>query len=275
MPKLNGWYQRKKPHLQVNILKSMALRGRLSQKESISRFRSKPSTISEAFKILETRRKLIQETNAPELEKLDKLKKSIRREKFYKLLPRGLLVFINENPSPQEFWTAIMSYCSLNPQDVNKTEFNKYYNLFIDGFVGNFPLRSCFFLGNFFEDLFQKWYRKFDYRNYRSMSDYTYYETRKAFKVLECLLLNREITIKKIVELTELTEQEVRKTLKDYSIMQSSYYQYSDYYESVYQSSRSIDVTRDLLNHLVIIPTGRKKEEERNNGKDENMNSRC
>lgn len=264
MPKLNGWYPRKKPLLQVRILKLIASTGCLSQKQATARFRCKPSTISEAFKIMETRSKLIQRTNAPQLDS------GIRREKFYKLSPHGLLAFIDENPSPQEFWIAIIWYSSFNPQDVDRIEFNRYYNLFIAGFVGNFPLRSCFFLGNLFEELFQQWCKGFDDRYYHSRSmmlGYTYYETRKAYKVLECLLLNRGITTEKIVNLTKLTEEEIRKVLKDYSIIQSSYYQYADDYESVYQSTRSIAVTTDLLNHLLIVPTGGYEAEGRNNGK--------
>ena len=126
-----------------------------AQKEAISQFKCKSSTISEAFKVLK-RRKLIEETNAPDVERLENRVRGIKREKFYRLLSRGLLAFIDQNPSPREFWIAIISYCRLDPRDVDKTEFNRYYNLFIDKFVGNFPLRSCFFLGNFFEDLFQK-----------------------------------------------------------------------------------------------------------------------
>ena len=245
MPKSNEWYKMKKPSLQMKVLKLIASAGRSSQKDAISKFDCKPSTISEAFTGLK-KRKLIQETKAPKLDKLENRVRGIRREKFYKLLPDGLRASIDEKPSPEEFWIAIMWYCVLNPHDVDKTKFNRFYNLFIDGFVGNFPLRSCFFLGNFFEDLFQKWYRRSDYRYYHSQSmtpGYIYYETRKAYKVLECLLLNRGIRIEKIIQSTELTEQEIRNVLKDYSITQSSYHQYTDYYESVYQSSRSIELT--------------------------------
>lgn len=269
MPKSSRWYQMKTPHLQIKILKLIALAGRSSQKEAISYFKCRPPTISEAFKVL-LRRKLILETDAPEFEKFEN---RVRGVKSYKLSSHGLLAFIDENPSPQEFWIAIIWYYSLNPKYVDKTEFNRYYSLFIDKFIGNFPLRSCFFMGNFFEELFQKWCRRFDYEYYHSKSlrpGYMYYEARKANKVLECLLLNRGIMIGKIIELTQLTEQEIRKVLKDYSITQSSYYQYSEYYESVYQSSRSIDVTTDLLNHLLIVPTARKKEGEKgNDGQDE------
>ena len=55
MPKLDTkWYKRKKTtHLQIDILKSIASSGLASQKEITSQFTYKPSTISDAFKIME------------------------------------------------------------------------------------------------------------------------------------------------------------------------------------------------------------------------------
>lgn len=252
MPKLNGWYERKRPHLQIKILKLIALTGKSSQKEAVSQLRCKPSTISEAFKVLKTTKLIEGSTN--------ELDKGVRGEKFYKLSSVGLEAFIEH--SLEGFWTALTWYCILNPH-VNQAEFNRYYNLFIGKFVGSFPLRSCFFMGNLFENLSHKLRRRLDDSDSGSrMLDYSYYEVRLAYTVLECLLLNRGVTIKKIIELTQLTEQEIRKVLKSYSINQQTYYQYSNHYEDVYQSSRSIDTTIDLLNHLIIVPTEWKKEGE-------------
>ncbi|MGB8937443.1 MAG: hypothetical protein WCC17_20315 [Candidatus Nitrosopolaris sp.] len=183
--------------LQIKILISIALRGRLSQK---AEFRCKPSTISEAFKIMTKRTRLIEMTKHPDLER------RLKREKFYKLSKEGLLTFIKKNPSPYEFWIAMIWYGALNSKHADRDEFNRYYNLFIQKFIGDFTLRSCFFLGNFFEKLFQEWRSEFDLK-YRTTTlkvpDYNYYQTRKAYKVIECLLLNRRITIDKIVKLIE------------------------------------------------------------------------
>ena len=60
---------------------------------------------------------------------------------------------------------------ALNPESAERDEFNLYYNLFIEKFVGEFTLRSCFFLGNLFENLFQRWRKQFDYNS----NDYDYY----------------------------------------------------------------------------------------------------
>ena len=50
MPKLDTkWYKRKKPHLQIGILKSIALSGLASQKEITSQFGYKPSALSDAL----------------------------------------------------------------------------------------------------------------------------------------------------------------------------------------------------------------------------------
>ena len=54
MPKLDAkWYKRKKPYLQIGILKSIASSGLASQKEITSQFTYKPSTISDAFNVME------------------------------------------------------------------------------------------------------------------------------------------------------------------------------------------------------------------------------
>ena len=188
MPKSDQWYPRKKPRLQVDILKSIALNGGLSQKQATVQFRCKPPTISEAFKIMEKRRRLIQRTNASELSN-----SVIRRERFYKLSPQGLLAFIDENPSPYEFWIGLMWYCSLNPKLVDKAEFNRYYDIFIQKFVGNYsPLRSCFFLSDSFDGVFRRW--SIIFANYQIPGTDAYHkhhETEQAYKVLKCLLQNR------------------------------------------------------------------------------------
>lgn len=201
------------------------------------------------------------------------------RERFYKLSPQGLLTFIKKNPSPYEFWVAMIRYgMDLNPESADRDEFNRYYNLFIEKFIGEFTLRSCFFLGNLYENLFQRWHKQFEYNS----NDYDYYglfphdstyymqekirkETRKAYNVLECLLLNRGITIDKIIELTRLEEEEVRKVIEDYSMTQTRYVQYIDDYERVYRKHESEATTIDFLNHLLIVPVRTQED-----GKDEN-----
>jgi hypothetical protein len=279
MPKYGPLYRAKRPLLQMKILRSIALNGILSQKEAATKFRCKSSTISEAFKIMTKKTRLIESTRHPDLER------RLRREKFSKLSGQGLSRFIKENPSPYDFWVAMIRYGTLNSKDADRDEFNQYYDLFIQVFIGNYLLRSCFFLGNLFENLFQRWRKEFEYdESYASdyiyhmfRHDHEYYmqerrrkETQKAYKVLECLLLNRGITIDKIIELTKLGDEEVTKVIDDYSMTQTRYSQYIDEYGIVYQSSRSENVTIDFLNHLLIVHVRTKKEEKRNNGKDEN-----
>ncbi|MGC2575430.1 MAG: hypothetical protein WA364_28315, partial [Candidatus Nitrosopolaris sp.] len=278
MPKDDELYPRKEPYLQMKILKSIALKGLLSQKEAATEFRRPSSTISEAFKIMTKRTRLIESTRHPSLER------RLRREKFSKLSAEGLRRFIKENPSTYEFWVAMIRYGTLNSKHANRDEFNQYYNLFIQAFIGNYLLRSCFFLGNLFENLFQRWRKEFEY-NESYASDYVYNmfrhdheyymqeirrkEAKKAYKVLECLLLYRGITIDKIIELTKLGDEEARKVIEDYSMTQTRYSQYIDEYGIVYQSSRSENVTINFLNHLLIVDVRTKKEGKRNNSRDE------
>lgn len=259
MPKLKSrWYQRKKPLLQINILRFIASSGQASQKQIIHEFQCKPSTISEAFKILK-KRKLIWEAKNLEL------KSAIRREKFYKLSPIGLANFIDEIPSPHEFWAMMIWYCHLNPNHVSHNAFDKIYNLYIEKFVGNFPLRSCFFLGMFFNDLFKEWVPTMytPHGEDIKIETHIYDDTTPTYKVLEYLLLNRRATIEDIVASTRLPEQEVKNLLNEYSMDtdDESYYIRS-YTESKYVSNKSISLVKDLLNHLVIIPTCLGKEGE-------------
>jgi hypothetical protein len=232
------------------------LNGRLSQKQAADIFRCKPPTISEAFKIM-TNKRLIGITTAPDLER------KIRQEKFYKLLAQGLSRFIKGDPSVDEFWVAIIWYGTFNSESANKEEFNGYYNDFIHRFIGDNALRSCFFLGNLFENLFVEWRRDYFESRKNIIAVYTYTEAVKAYKVLECLLLNRGITASRIVKLTKLTEQDVRKVIEDHSMTQSIYSQYIDDYETIYRSSRSVDKTLSLLNHLLIVPMRAKNENEK------------
>ena len=260
MPKLDTrWYKRKKPHLQIGILKSIALSGLASQKEITSQFTYKPSTISDAFKVMEDA-DLIRWANVPEF------KKGVGRERFYKLMPKGLSVLIDENPSPSEFWMAMIWYCSLNTKAVGKAEFNRYYDRFIQKSIGSFSVHSCFFLGDIFDSLFKKWSRKlfgYQYDDQSRAHGYNYYnnnkhpKTTQDYNVLESLLLNRRITIENIASLTQVPEQEIRKIINEYIITPGSntYSSYANLFEGAYQSDKSIGVTLDFLNHLVIIPT--------------------
>jgi hypothetical protein len=178
----------------------------------------------------------------------------------------------------------MIRYGTLNSKHADRNEFNQYYNLFIQVFIGNYLLRSCFFLGNLFENLFQRWRKEFEYsESYASdyiyhmfRHDHEYYmqqrrrkEAEKAYKVLEYLLLYRGITIDKIVELTKLGDEEVTKVIDDYSMTQTRYSQYIDEYGIVYQSSRSENVTIDFLSHLLISHVRTKKEEKIKHGRDE------
>jgi hypothetical protein len=223
------------------------LAGRLSQTEAAEEFQCKPSTISEAFKIMINRTRLIEITKPPDVEG------QLTRERFYKLSAQGLLTFIKKNPSPYEFWVAMIWYgMDLNPESADRDEFNLYCDLFIEKFIGEFTLRSCFFLGNLFENLFQRWCIQFEYNSNEFPHDSTYMqekirkESRKAYNVLECLLLNRGITIDKIIELTKLEEEEVRKVIEDYSMTQTRYAQYIDDYERVYRTNASSSVQRGV-----------------------------
>src|SRR5215831_10615427 len=283
MPKSDELYPRKVPHLQFKILGLIALRGRLSQKEAATSLQCKSPTISEAFKIMI----LIKTAEPPDIKKqLDALRK---RERFYKLSSQGLLTFIKQHPSPYEFLVAMIWYGFLNFKSaLNRDEFSRYYNLYIRGYIGEYNLRSCFFLGNLFENLFQGWRKELEHKCVLVipeglfsqmqhmfehdidciMQDRRREDTKMAYKVLECLLLNRRVTIKELIELTRLKEEAVREIIDEHSMTQTRYSQYIDDYESDYRSyNRSEGITIDLLNHLLIVAVKNKNVKEKNNEK--------
>lgn len=251
MPKSKAeWYPRKKPHLQIEILKFIASRGQSSQKQITNEFQYKPSTISDAFTVLKTR-KLIKETRPLEF------KSALRREKFYKLSPTGLSVFIDEIPSPHEFWIAIIWYLYLNANLINQQKFDRIYDSYIEAFVGNFPLRSCFFLGTFFDELFEEWAPTMytPYKEDIKIKGHIYSDTTPTYKVLEYLLLNRKATLENIIVSTQLSERKVRNILDEYSMEPGDEsYLIRICTESEYLTNKSISVVKEFLNHLVISP---------------------
>ncbi len=169
-----------------------------------------------------------------------------------------IVAIIDENLTPYEFWIALMWYCTLSSED--DIQLNKYYDLFVKKYVGDsFPLRSCFFLTDSFNNLFKKWRSTYYCRECYTPGTLSYFkhpETLQAYKVFECLLENRAVTIERITQLTEISEQDIRKTFEDYSITsQNKYSYYAELYESVYQSDRMASVTTEYLSHLIIVPT--------------------
>lgn len=94
-------------------------------------------------------------------------------------------------------------------------------------------------------------------------------DTTPTYKVLEYLSLNRTATVEDIILSTQLSEQEVRNILNEYSMGPYDESHYISLYgdSEIYQSSRSISVAADLLKHHIIVPTEvrRQEEEEKQN----------
>jgi hypothetical protein len=255
MPKsARKWHPRKEPSLQIRILKHIALKGTLSQNDAPKLFKRSNSTISEALNIMRKKRSLIEFTTPPDF------KSGQRHRKYYKLTANGLVAFIDQNPIPYEFWIALMWHCLLNSEDIiSKNQLDKYYNLFIKRYVGySFPLRSCFFLTDSFDNLFKKWrstYDSLDCNTPGAVSYFKHPETLQAYQVFQCLLENRAVTRDSIAEITGLNQTQVTRTIEDYSITsQNAFSHFSDLFQSTYQSDRMADMTVTYLNHLVIIP---------------------
>jgi hypothetical protein len=248
--------------LQIKILQTIALEGKLSVRRAQKKFRLKYSTVWEPFKVLKNR-KLI--NRVPDIRSLG------RAEIFYKLSSLGLKAFISQKPSPKEFWTAMIRFFNLNPRLIGKAYLDECYNLFMQNYIGNFFLRSSFFQINIFDEFLKDWRKENVPKRYGAISP------TRAQKVLECLALNRSITSEEIIEKIQIREKdeeddllpsermvqedngqekvedEVRKILTDYTITSEEYYYYADEYGSVPWSSEIINVTMKFLNHFIIV----------------------
>jgi hypothetical protein len=237
MPISNKWYPRKRPTLQIDILKSIALNGMLSKRSAKDEFPCKYPTISDAFKGL-SERKLIKKTETSDL------RSRIRGEIFYKLSPTGLDAFIKEIPSPEEFWTAMIWFCGLSKKIINKNEFDRYYDLFIYKYVGNRSLRGSFFQTSFFDDLFERCSKNI-------MSEK--HKITISNKILDCLAFNRSITLEQIAQITEVSQDEVREVLNNYTMTTDVVINYARAYRMTTISDKINEVTLDFTTHLLII----------------------
>ena len=139
---------KKRTSIQRKLIYSIAIEGHLSKPKAVKRITSYYANVHEAFKTLEED-KIIQfsYTNL----------KSRRAEWYFKLTHKGFLEFIEQTPSPYEFWTAGIWSCGLRKGSVNKDEFERYWNLYLHKYIGSTFLNGCFFHHDFLENLFGEW----------------------------------------------------------------------------------------------------------------------
>jgi len=185
MPIFKKWYSRKKPTLQIEILRNIALEGESSKSKLRDDLDAHYPDISDAIESLK-KEKIIEQSHVDF--------KSKRPEKYYKLTNRGLEVIIDEFSDPEIFWKAIISYCELSKNPISQAEFDKYYKPFEAMYLGYYKAYDFLFQFNFVDKLFKKWIN--DYNEFTYIVPITISQ-----KVLECIALHRSVTLEQIIEL--------------------------------------------------------------------------
>ncbi len=147
---IQKFYKAKKPTLQLQVLNSLASQGSMSKKRLTEGLSANYSDVFDAVKSLNGLG-LIKKTSGPHL---------TRREIFYKLTKKGFCAFLNEDHKPEEFWVAIVSSCKSHSQ-VLDNEFQGYFNLFIDKYIGQNIYDEYSFYSNlyFFDDIFKQYWK--------------------------------------------------------------------------------------------------------------------
>lgn len=187
MPIFEKWYKRKKPTLQIRILKIIAREGESSKIKLQESVNAHYPDVSDAVESLKKER-IIEQSRVD-------FAKGRRPEIYYKLTKRGLEAVINEFSDPEIFWSTIISYCILNKYPLSPKEFDKYYRPFETKYLGYRNAHEFFFQVDFMDELFEKW---------NSIHDDGPITIPQ--KVLECIALHPSITLEQIIKYLEPQE---------------------------------------------------------------------
>jgi DNA-binding MarR family transcriptional regulator len=201
------WYQGiKKPTLQIDILRFIGLRGKLSKKMAQEITGSDYSDVSNAIKRLFNRRMI--KKSLPVL-------KGRRDRIYYVLTSNGLKAFIQGICSPlkshstEDFWRALIWYCEYNPNKVSDTEIEEYCSYYETKFLGHPLVNSFIFQSFFFNKLVRKWLRE----------NITQHETISLpQKILESLALKGKINLTQLSEVVGESTYSVKKIIDRYTI---------------------------------------------------------
>jgi DNA-binding PadR family transcriptional regulator len=254
------WYPRKKPTLQIEILRSIATEGRLSKRMAEKITGSDYSDVSKG----------IDKLRAYRLVKTYQYFIPNRRDKrYYQLTAQGFYTFIDLRPSPKEFCKALAWFCVLKPQ-IDSTEFEKYWKYFELSYLENISLNIGFSQLSFFDKLFDRFLDD----NGLTGRDAS---LPLCQKILECLAINRAITIEELLQEITRIEKQFRKehaviidweeeednkhitsreklkdVINDYSLTSQFLNKYRKP-ELIFDPDEKIESYLDFLNHCIVI----------------------
>jgi hypothetical protein len=204
------WGKGKTPTLQVNILQSIVLYGKLSKKKASDILNSNDSDVSVAMdRLLE--RKFIKYYDSDTSSK--------NPEKFYKITESGLkaLLYV-DHLSPQEFWKVMTLLCIVSKGQLSESQFEEHYSQFENNYLG-YSIHRHFFQSWFFDDILQQWLQD-DSNSLRAANDSSSISLSQV--VIECLAFHGSMTCQQLIEKTNEKEKNLVKILNRYSIKPDS-----------------------------------------------------
>jgi hypothetical protein len=232
----NRWYSRKKPTLQIKILKSIVLNGQLSKRKASDILHAQYPDVSDAIEAL-LERKLIKKSYIDF--------KSRRAEKYYTLTVNGLKALLEEDLTPKEFWSTMIMLCSISKIQISKNEFERYYQLFEYKYLGHSKIEGYFFQSHFFDKILNKWLVDNSILNSSIVP--------LSQIVIECIAIKRSLTLQQLVQKTSASEEDVKKVLDNYAMKldySSIYYERNKEYSDVDYLNREY---LDFMSHSIIV----------------------
>jgi DNA-binding MarR family transcriptional regulator len=214
----NKWYHGKPPQLQIKILKYIVLAGELSKKKAAFVLNSNYSDVSDAIDALIERNFIRWSRDDPSTR---------RAEKFYKITENGLRALLVVNLSEQEFWKVIILLRISNKKPIKESEFEEYYRQFENNRLGHPSIHGYFFQSHFFNNIVDQWLLDNNYNNSRnvesSLSSLLPSLVQIPQIVIECLALNRSLTLQQLVEKSGLQQEEINRVLGKYSMQSNNF----------------------------------------------------
>jgi DNA-binding MarR family transcriptional regulator len=246
----NQWYYDKPPQLQIKILKYIASFGELSKKKAAVVLNSNYSVISDAMDALIKRNFIRWSRDDPSTR---------RAEKFYKITEVGLRALLAVNLSEQEFWKVIILLCISSKRPIEDSEFEEYYHQFENNRLGYSFIHGYFLQSHFFNNIVDQWLLdNNNSKEVKSFSSSSLPLVKISQIVLECLALNRSITLSQLIEKSGLPEQQIKRVLGKYSIQSNNH---SSLFDNVTAKSYDdTDIQRqvysDYIMHTLIVSNG-------------------
>jgi hypothetical protein len=247
----NKWYHGKPPQLQIKILKYIVSFGELSKKKAAVVLYSNYSVISDAMDAL-VKSNFIKwsrnDTSTP------------RAEEFYKITEVGLRALLVVNLSEEEFWKVIILLCISSKRPIKESEFEEYYRQFENNYVGYSSIHGYFLQSHFFNNLVDQWLvdniNSKDVKS-SSLSSLPPLVNRPQI-VLECLALNRLLTLQQLVEKSGLQQEQINRVLSKYSMQRTNFSSPLDNLTFKSQNDREIQrkVYSDFIMHTLIVANG-------------------